>query len=489
MESHVFDLIDLDLPGGTERVLRGGRHLFSRLPEAFHGVERIGVIGWGPQGRAQACNLRDSLAESGITVSVGLRRTSPSWAEAEADEFSEAEGTLGEVVDVIAACDLNLLLIADAALADRYDELFGAARPGTTIGLSHGFLVAHLHHNGVELPSHVSVVAVCPKGMGASVRRLYEQGAEVDGAGINASVAVERDLDGWAWDRALAWAVGIGSPYVFETTLLSECLSDIVGERASLLGGLHGVVEALYRRFRELGDSEERAFLRSTECVTGPLAKAISHGGLEAAYDGFEGDAKRTFEDAYCAAYPALAAVVAEAYDEVASGNELRSVQLAGRRLAQHPMAPVDGTRMWAVGERVRAGRDGAASATNDIDPLAAGFVTALFTAQVDVFAERGHPWSEIANESVIEAVDSLIPFMHARGVAYMIDNCSTTARLGARKWAPRFEAAITQQAIPTLDGEGARDEARLKALAASPVHDALRTIAAYRPSVDIAVS
>jgi ketol-acid reductoisomerase len=488
MESHVFDLIDLDLPGGTERVLRGGRHLFPLLPQAFHGVERIGVIGWGPQGRAQAMNLRDSLHGSGITVGVGLRRTSPSWAEAEAEGFSEADGTLGEVLDVIEASDLNLLLIADAALADRHEELFSAARPGTTIGLSHGFLLAHLRQQGLVPQSHVSLIAACPKGMGASVRRLYEQGAEVDGAGINASVAVERDLDGWGWDRALAWAVGIGSPYVFETTLMSECLSDIVGERASLLGGLHGVVEALYRRFRDLGDSEERAFLRSTECVTGPLARAVSQRGLHGAYDGFEGDAKRTFEDAYCAAYPALAAVIAEAYDEVASGNELRSVQLAGRRLAQHPMAPVDGTRMWAVGERVRAGRDGRPAATDEIDPTAAGFVTALFTAQIDVFAERGHRWSEIANESVIESVDSLIPFMHARGVAYMIDNCSTTARLGARKWGPRFEAAITQQAIPLLDADGARDDALLKALDASPAHDALHAIAAYRPSVDIAV-
>jgi ketol-acid reductoisomerase len=37
-----------------------------------------------------------------------------------------------------------------------------------------------------------NVVAVCPKGMGPSVRRLYEQGKTVNGAGINASFAVEQ---------------------------------------------------------------------------------------------------------------------------------------------------------------------------------------------------------------------------------------------------------------------------------------------------------
>ena len=66
MDSSLFDLLDIDLAGSRERVLVGGRHLFARLPQAFAGVSRIGVIGWGPQGRAQALNLRDSLA--GTTI-------------------------------------------------------------------------------------------------------------------------------------------------------------------------------------------------------------------------------------------------------------------------------------------------------------------------------------------------------------------------------------------------------------------------------------
>jgi ketol-acid reductoisomerase len=108
--------------------------------------------------------------------------------------------------------------------------------------------------------------------------------------------------------------------------------------------------------------------------------------------------------------------------------------------------------------------------------------------AQVDVFEDSGHPWSEIANESIIELVDSLIPYMHARGVAYMIDNCSTTARLGARKWAPRFEAAITQQVFPVLDGGGDHDDVLVARLREHPIHDVLAEIARYRPSLDIAV-
>lgn len=45
-----------------------------------------------------------------------------------------------------------------------------------------------------------------------------------------------------------------------------------------------------------------------------------------------------------------------------------------------------------------------------------------------------------------MQAVDSLNPYMHARGVSFMVDNCSYTARLGSRKWAPRFDYILDQQ-------------------------------------------
>ena len=100
--------------------------------------------------------------------------------------------------DVIRDSDLVILLIADAALGELADEVFAALRPGSILGLSHGYLLAHLRATGREFPARVSIVAVCPKGMGMSVRRLYEQGRDIDGAGINASVAVHADVDGRA---------------------------------------------------------------------------------------------------------------------------------------------------------------------------------------------------------------------------------------------------------------------------------------------------
>jgi ketol-acid reductoisomerase len=485
MESNIFQITTLELAGATERVMAGGRHLFPLLPEAFAGIERIGVIGWGPQGRAQALNLRESLATSPITVAVGLRSGSASAAAARAEGFSEADGTLGEMYDVIATSDLVILLIADAALAGQSTEIFGALKPAATIGLSHGYLLVHLRAAGRDFPPAHSVVGVCPKGMGASVRRLYEQGRNTDGAGINCSVAVHQDTDGRATDIALGWAVALGAPFIFETTLDSEARSDIAGERAALLGIPHAIAEALYRRYVELGDPPARAFIRSTESMTGPLARAISGGGLRAVIDRFTGDSRRAFEDAYCATYHAFAPLVSELYDEVQTGNELTSIELASRRLERRPMAAVDGSRMWSVGHAVRQQRD---ELDVSIEPLTAGVFCGALMTQVDTFEQARHPWSEIANESIIELVDSLIPYMHARGVAYMIDNCSTTARLGARKWGPRFEAAITQQVFPALDHAGQHDQTLIDQLHEHPIHEVLARISSYRPSLDIAV-
>jgi ketol-acid reductoisomerase len=276
LSSELFDPIEIDLAGSHERVLVGGRDLFRLLPSAFAGISGIGVIGWGPQGRAQALNLRDSLAGAGITVRVGLRAGSASFAAARAEGFREADGTLGEMFEVIRDSDLVILLIADAALAALADDVFAALRPGAILGLSHGYLLAHLRATGRSFPPDASVIAVCPKGMGASVRRLYEQGHETPGAGINASVAVHADIDGRATDVALGWAVALGAPYIFPTTLDDEYRSDVVGERAILIAIPHAIAEAVYRRHVELGDPPSRAFERSTESMTGPLAHTVS---------------------------------------------------------------------------------------------------------------------------------------------------------------------------------------------------------------------
>ena len=260
-------------------------------------------------------------------------------------------------------------------------------------------------------PANINVIAACPKGMGPSVRRLYVQGKEVNGAGINASIAIHQDVDGRATDYALGWSVALGSPYTFETTLESEFKSDIYGERGILLGAVHGVIEALYRRYVAAGMSKEDAFLQSAESITGPISKTISKRGIRAVYDGLDAAGKAEFEKAYTAAYPAAREVLAEIYDEVSSGNEIRGVVLAGERLKKQPMGKIDGTETWKVGAGVRAKRD---EAKTPVNPFTAGVYIATMMAQIDILLEHGHPVLG-GRERIGDRVGRLAEPVHAR--------------------------------------------------------------------------
>jgi ketol-acid reductoisomerase len=485
-ESKVFTKEKINLGGTTEYIVKGGRDLFTLLPKAFEGISQIGVIGWGSQGPAQAMNLRDSLRETQIKVTVGLRDGSSSWEKAKQAGFNEADGTLGEMMQVIRESDLVILLISDAAQAARYQEIFDSMKPGSTLGLSHGFLLGYLKTKGEYFPKTINVIGVCPKGMGPSVRRLYEQGREINGAGINASFAVEQDIDGRAADYALGWSVALGAPFTFKTSLEMEYRSDIFGERGILLGAVHGIVEALFKRYRLTGMKDKKAFAESVESITGPISKTISREGIRPVYDSFQGKDREEFERAYSASYKPCFEILLEIYDEVESGNEIRSVVMAEDRMKRFPFQSIDNTRMWQVGSEVREKRK---EDKIPLNPFTAGVYIACMMAQIDLLAEKEHAYSEIANESVIEAVDSLNPYMHYKGVSFMVDNCSTTARLGSRKWAPRFDYILTQTAFPAVDKGAPADEKLIKKFRDNVIHQVLEVTGNLRPSVDISLS
>jgi Ketol-acid reductoisomerase len=384
---------------------------------------------------------------------------------------------------VIKESDLVILLISDAAQAKLYKDVFAAMKPGATLGLSHGFLLGYLDSIGETFPENMDVIAVCPKGMGPSVRRLYEQGKEVNGAGINASFGVHQDVSGKATDLALGWGVALGSPFMFETTLRSEYCSDIYGERGILLGAVHGIVESLFRRYTRQGMTPEQAFTESCESITGNIVKIISTKGIKAVYDGLSDDDKQIFRQAYSASYMPAKEILQEIYDEVSSGNEIRTVIMHGERTNKFPVGKIDGTFTWQVGEKVRAARD---DDKIPLNPFTAGVYVATMMAQCDVLLEAGHPYSEVINESVIEAVDSLCPYMHYRGVAFMVDNCSFTAKTGSRKWAPRFDYILDQLAYTAVDNGKPVNEQLIADFENHPIHGAVVECCKLRPSVDI---
>ena len=70
---------------------------------------------------------------------------------------------------------------------------------------------------------------------------------------------------------------------------------------------------------------------------------------MTAVYEALDEQGKKTFEQAYAASYGPAQDVCEEIYDDVASGNEIRSVVQAGQRFDRFPMGKIDQTYMWKV--------------------------------------------------------------------------------------------------------------------------------------------
>ena len=175
-ESKIFSKDVIDLHGHKEFIVRGGRDPLRSSSQGLRGRkadrrDRLGVTGAGPSPKPSLTRSREPTSASRLVYVRDRAR----WSHAREAGFDEDSGTLGEMYQVIRESDLVLLLISDGAQADLYPKVFEAIRPGATLGLSHGFLLGHLDNVGDKFPENINVIAVCPKGMGPSVRRLYVQ--------------------------------------------------------------------------------------------------------------------------------------------------------------------------------------------------------------------------------------------------------------------------------------------------------------------------
>ena len=481
--------------GDPETVVIGGRQNFPLVARPFDAahIKQILFVGWGSQGPAQAQNLRDTLkfiARSDIKVCVGLRPDSKSIPAAKAAGFTSADGTLGNILPLASKSDLVICLVADGGMVETHQEIFGALKPGAIVGISHGFIVGYLESAGKELPANHDFIMVAPKGMGPSVRKLYLQGAEKEGAGINASVAVRarsQDRTELVREVANAWSVGIGSPVTFGTDFLSEVVSDLFGERSMLLAALWGMVEA---HFEFLSTDQHcnklRAFRIAVSGITGTVTDLLSQHGIKGFYEQLTGAQSKSFDRGYVIGYPAFDGVMDQIYQEVSSLREIQTVIDATKRLTEHPMESIEAkSSMWTFarerslyGERVAMNNDLA---------FAAGIYVGGLMAQLHTLLFHGHPVSEVINESFIEAIDSLTPYMDARGVAYMVDNCSTTARLGTRLWGPVFRTKLLEALRAPAAKKGVAERV-IHTLFDQPLHGDIGVCMANRPSVRISV-
>ena len=212
--------------------------------------KKIAIVGYGSQGHAHALNLYDS----GVKVTVGLRKDGASW-----DKAKKAGLNVEEVSGAVKGADFVMMLMPDEHIAAVYkSEVEPNIRKGATLGFAHGF---NIHYGQVMPREDLDVVMIAPKAPGHTVRSTYAQGG-----GTPMLIAVHRDQSGKARDLALSYAAAIGGARagVIETTFKEETETDLFGEQTVLCGGCVELVKAGYEVLTEAGYAPEMAYF---ECL------------------------------------------------------------------------------------------------------------------------------------------------------------------------------------------------------------------------------
>ena len=212
--------------------------------------KKVAIIGYGSQGHAHALNLKDS----GVDVTVGLRKDSNSWSKAE-----NAGLKVAEVEDAVKNADLVMILTPDEFQKQLYNDVIEPnIKQGATLAFAHGFAI---HYNQIVPRKDLDVIMIAPKAPGHTVRNEF-----ATGGGIPDLIAVYQDASGQAKQVAISYASGVGGGRsgIIETTFKDETETDLFGEQAVLCGGAVELVKMGFETLVEAGYAPEMAYF---ECL------------------------------------------------------------------------------------------------------------------------------------------------------------------------------------------------------------------------------
>jgi len=227
--------------------------------------KKVTIIGYGSQGHAHALNLK----ESGVKVTVGVRKDGASWEKAK-----KAKLAVKEVGEAVKGADLVMILLPDENHAQVWKESIEPnIKKGAALAFAHGF---NIHFQQIVPRADLDVIMIAPKGPGHLVRSTYTQGG-----GVPALIAVHQDASGKAKQLALSYAAAIGGTRggVIETNFREETETDLFGEQTVLCGGIVELIKAGYETLVDAGYAPEMAYF---ECLheTKLIVDLIYEGGI-----------------------------------------------------------------------------------------------------------------------------------------------------------------------------------------------------------------
>jgi ketol-acid reductoisomerase len=212
--------------------------------------KKVTIIGYGSQGHAHALNLQ----ESGVKVSVGLRKGGASW-----DKAKKGGVKVAEIDDAIKGADIVMLLLPDEHHAAIYQQSIEPnIKKGASLAFAHGF---NIHYGLIQPRPDLDVWMVAPKAPGHTVRSTYAAGG-----GVPMLIAVHRNPSKKAREMALSYAaaIGGGKAGIIETNFKEETETDLFGEQTVLCGGCVELVKAGFDTLVEAGYAPEMAYF---ECL------------------------------------------------------------------------------------------------------------------------------------------------------------------------------------------------------------------------------
>lgn len=337
----------LNFGGVEETVVTRGEFSLEKAREILKD-ETIAVLGYGVQGPGQSLNLRDN----GFNVIVG-QRPGKTYDKAVKDGWEPGK-TLFSLEEAAEKGTIVMCLLSDAAVLSVWPSIKKYLTAGKALYFSHGFAITWNDRTGVVPPKDIDVIMVAPKGSGTSLRSHF-----LEGRGINSSFAIYQDYTGHALERTLALGIGIGSGYLFETTFKREAVSDLTGERGSLMGAIQGLLAAQYEVLREKGHSPSEAFNETVEELTQSLMPLFAQKGMDWMYANCSTTAQRGALDWMGPFHDAIKPVVERLYESVEKGEEAqRSIdsnsQPDYREKLEKELKDLRESEMWLAGAEVR---------------------------------------------------------------------------------------------------------------------------------------
>ena len=303
-------MAELNFGGVIENVMTSKEFSLEKAREVLKN-ETIAVLGYGVQGPGQACNLRDN----GFNVIVG-QREGKTYDKAVSDGWIPGE-TLFSIEEAAEKGTIVCMLLSDAAQIAIWPTVKPYLTAGKALYFSHGFGINWSDRTGIVPPADIDVIMVAPKGSGTSLRTMF-----LEGRGLNSSYAIYQDATGRAMERVLAFGIGIGSGYMFETTFQREAVSDLTGERGSLMGAIQGLLLAQYEVLRENGHTPSEAFNETVEELTQSLMPLFAKNGMDWMYANCSTTAQRGALDWMTPFHDAIKPVMYQLYDSVKTGKE-----------------------------------------------------------------------------------------------------------------------------------------------------------------------